>query len=216
MVSSISFDPTLRRATAEGPAEFVVAIAQQISWLGAACQKKPNHLSCAYIGFRDVYPRAPSSHGDDATAMFDVTFSLKRVPSQASVSCWHSLVGPAVIVRGFPVPKRESHELGLEVSVAGMAAMARIPTAISFDGGFIFKGRCHALVPVQKTGKSVQWHMLDTSPKRLGWNEIRRLCPVRLVGHIEEYAALRSFVGWYPTVLHLLGAFSLPVYQSLY
>lgn len=174
-------------------------MAQQISWLSAACQHKLDHLSCAYVGFREQFQVGA------ADAVFQVSARLQELPSRDASSCWNSLVGPAVIISGFPVPDRENDEHGLEVSVPEMAAMAGIPTAVSFAGGFLFKGRYHALIPVQKKGESVQWHMLDTYPRRLGWNEIRRLCPMRLTGHIKTYAWSRSFVGWHPTVLDLLG-----------
>lgn len=202
----ISFNPTLQELVAEGPEEFIISIAQQISWLSAVCQQKLDCLSCAYVGLR---AQSGSYQTNSAEAVFEIDIQLKKLVPQDSTSCWNSLVGPAVIVSGFPVPQRKNGVHGLEISVPGMAAMAGIPAASSFDGGFIFKARHHALIPVRKLEESVQWHMLSTYPKRLDWSEIKRLCPVRLTGDIEEYAKLRSFVGYYPTVLDLIGELEL-------
>lgn len=208
----VSFDPALQKLVAEGPEEFIISIAQQISWLSAVCQQKLDCLSCAYVGLRVQSGLDPTN---SAEGVFEMGIQLKNLSSQDSTSCWNSLVGPAVIVSGFPVPQRKNGVYGLEISVPGMAAMAGIPVASCFDGGFIFKARHHALIPVRRLGESVQWHMLNNYPKRLDWDEIRRLYPVRLKGDIKEYAKLRSFVGYYPTVVDLIGE-SKPVYKMPY
>lgn len=137
--------------------------------------------------------------------VFAVDVRLEAATNLAPESCWYPLVGPANIICGFPVPDRQNGERGLEISVSAMAAMAGIPQAVSFKGGFIFKGRSHALVPIERLGESVQWHMLDVYPAKLGWGQVDELCPTRLEGHMDDIAGRRTFVGWFSDVLELLG-----------
>lgn len=187
------FDSSLRKVTAEGSEDFVVSMAQQICWLCAACHQKPDRLSYAYVGFAN------------RDSVFQVDTRLEAATDLAPESCWYPLVGPANIICGFPFPERQNGERGLEISVSAMAAMAGIPQAVSFRGGFIFKGRSHALVPVERLGESVQWHTLDTYPAKLDWTQVEKACPTRLKGYMEDIADRRTFVGWFSDVLELLG-----------
>lgn len=146
---------------------------------------------------------------DDATptldAVFKVSAKLRPCKPRQSQSCWSSLLGPAVVVYGFPVTKRPDGARGLETSVPAMAAMAGLTHALSFENGFLFKGRSHALVPVQEVGSSLQWHMLDTYPEKLDWDQIRKHCPTRVKGRFKAFSGYRSFVGWSPDALDFLG-----------
>lgn len=198
------FDQTLRICSVHGNEGFIVSIGQQLSWLAAAFSEKPEALSYAFVSLCEAETH-PLTH-----ASFKVDVKVCPVSRQGGQSrCWSSLLGPAVIIPGFPVPPRDIGHHGLETSISAMAAMAGISQAISFEGGFVFKGRCHALVPVSKVSNAIQWHMLDTYPEKLGWQTIREKCPMLLKGHIKSYAKLRSFVGWYPEALELLGTFAL-------
>lgn len=190
----------MRICTAIRPKDFIVSIAQQISWLAAACYEKPDKLSCAYVGFSEAELRPHD-------VVFKVDVKLFPATSRDTKSCWNTLLGPAVVISGFPVPLRNHGEYGLETSVSAMAAMAGTPLAVSFEGGFIFKGRCHALVPVQanRSQESVQWHMVDTYPDKLPLDHIRTQFSTRSKGHINSYAKYRCFVGWYPVALDLMG-----------
>lgn len=196
---TVSFDSTLRTCSAIGSEEYIVNIAQQVSWLAAACQEKLTRLSYAFVRFTEAEIR-PLTH-----AAFKVGVKLHPIPIESSFSCWKTLLGPGIIIFGFPIPPRNIEQRGLEISVPAMSAMARIPQAVSFEGGFIFKGRCHALIPIRLIGQSVQWHMLDAYPDDLDWARIRKQCPSRLKGHAKSYSKHRSFVGWCPDVLEYIG-----------
>ena len=200
---SVVTDPAIKVFSVQGPESFVISIAQQLSWLAAACQEKQAERTYAYVGFSEL--DEPTTQSDVPT--FRVDINLERAPSGSSGHCWHSLVGPAVIITGFPIPERDCGEQGLEVSVADMAALAGIPQAVSFGGGMVFKARCHALVPTVSLGPSTQWHLIDTSPKRLDWSQIDETCRTRLRGlpRQDVFWGRRSFLGWCATASNLLG-----------
>ncbi|KAF5625342.1 alcohol dehydrogenase [Fusarium tjaetaba] len=197
-------DSTLRMVTVHGAEDFIIAIAQQLSWLIAVCQEKQDQLSHAYVGFFEA-----NSAETTAIATFDIDVKLEVPSIRPTDSCWNTIVGPAVIVAGFPLPERHHNEQGLEMSIPVMAALADTPQAVSYRGGFVFKARHHALVPIEDFGSSIQWHLIDTYPERLEWTHIDRACPKRLRGTMnKDFWNRRSFLGWCPQVLELLATSS--------
>ncbi|KAF4987882.1 hypothetical protein FDECE_15270 [Fusarium decemcellulare] len=177
---------------------FIVSIAQQIAWLAAACREKKDTLSYAYVGFavtsQSNVPQVPA---------FEIDVKLETLPETGNTgSCWNSVIGPAVVITGFPLPDRNSHERGLEASVPVMAQLLGLPKAVTFKGGFVFKGRYTALVPVKDLGPSIQWHIVDMYPLKLEWDYIDKLCPARIVGDLLLDS--RSFFGWCPKILEWL------------
>jgi len=201
---SVVVDATLKLVSVEGGEDFIISVAQQLSWLAAACQEKRDYRTYAYVGF---YEADISTQVDVPT--FNIDVKLEEAPSQASGDCWNMLVGPAVLITGFPIPERHHGEQGLEISIANMAALARIPQAVSFGGGVVLKGRCQALVPTASLGPSTQWHIIDTRPKRLDWSHIDEICPERLRENPDETGLWdsRSFLGWCATSFQLLGTY---------
>lgn len=185
--------------TVHGAEDFIISIAQQLSWLIAVCQEKQDQLSYAYVGFFEANKTKTT-----AIPTFDIDVELEVPSIEPSDSCWNTMVGPAVIVTGFPFPERHHNEQGLEMSIPVMAALADTPQAVSYRGGFVFKARHHALIPTEDFGSSIQWHLIDTYPERLEWTHIDRACPTRLRGTMNR----RSFLGWCPQVLELLATSS--------
>ncbi|CAG7562789.1 unnamed protein product [Fusarium equiseti] len=195
--NAVIVGPTLKTIKVQGTEKFITSIAQQIAWLAAACHEKQDKLTYAYVAFSEAGNSVPT---------FDISVTLEAVDMESSCSCWNKIVGPAVLINGFSLPERNHNERGLEVSVRVMAAILGIPKAVTFRGGFVFKGRYHALVPVEKLGSSIQWHVVDTYPQRLEWEAIDRFCQTRLreQANIGVFLKGRSFLGWCPKVLESL------------
>ncbi|KAF4456957.1 alcohol dehydrogenase [Fusarium albosuccineum] len=196
--NTITIDPSLRAIRVSGTENFIASIAQQLAWLAAACQEKKDTLSYAYVGFAVI-----SQSNDCQVPVFDIDVKLETLPETGNTgSCWNSVIGPAVVITGFPLPDRNSHERGLETSVPVMAQLLGLPKAVTFKGGFVFKGRYTALVPVKDLGPSIQWHIVDMYPLKLEWDYIDKLCPDRVVGDLLLDS--RSFFGWCPKILEWL------------
>lgn len=121
--------------------------------------------------------------------------------------CWNSIIGPGVIIRGFPFPVRKHNERGLEASIPVMAQLLDLHKAVTFKGGYVFKGRYTALIPVKMIRNSIQWHVVDVYPRKLEWTDIDALCPIRLFRYAKAgfFLDTRSFIGWCPAVLETLG-----------
>jgi len=138
-------------------------------------------------------------------------FEVKPIPLEDPRCCWNTVAGKSAIITGFPIARRQPHDIGLAASLEVMARLVGIPLAITYSGGYILKGRYHAFVPVHRNGNTVQWHIIDMWPKRLEFNDIQRLCPKRLLKSQLDAEALsntEAIFGWCPVVNNSLGAYS--------
>lgn len=183
---------------------------EQLCWLAAVLQEKQSSLHYAQV------------HVAQNSSGFNIKAELTELPSPgkgaaaSAASCWRSLVSSHVLAAGFPCPPRDEsavnsplrRQWGLEVSIPLMLALARIPQAVNFREGCVFKGRYHALVPTEVSDGYAQWHMLDTYPKRLTWGDLEKAVPFMAVMTFERLQSLwnaRSFLGWCPEVVEYLG-----------
>lgn len=198
----VEFVFSSRTAVVEGNKTFIISIAQQLSWLAAVLSKKRKEISYARVLFTEA-PKLDSSE----IPSFDIKVVLEEPPRSEERGCWNSIIGPAVIVPGFPFRERENWEHGLEASVASLAAISGIQQAVTFRGGFVLKARCHAMVPLLDRGESVQWHLLDTYPNKLDWDQIDILCPDRMMQLLgtEDIFDRRAFLGFAPQFHNSLG-----------
>lgn len=178
-------------------------MAQQLSWLAAVCRTGDSSLTYSHVHFEES-----KIHGNDEPT-FQIHVEVEEPASSEQKGCWNILAGSSVLVTGFPIPERENAERGLESHLGILSSLLGIRQAVTYRGGYILKGRYHALVPVNKTGASVQWHLVDSSPKKLKWTDVDKACPKRVLGtEYKDLKALQSaktFLGWCPIVKSLLG-----------
>lgn len=197
----VTIQPDLRSIQVQGGESLIISAAQQIAWLAAACQEKPKKISYAYVNFSEAI-----QHDAAQFPVFEVSVKLNTAESVSSESCWNKIIGPAILITGFPICEREYDERGLEVSVGVMAQLLGISKAVTYNGGIVFKGRYSVVVPVKKTEHSIQWHVVDKHPRKLEWKDIDKVCPYRITTMIDIFNS-RSFLGWCPKVLESLGTF---------
>ncbi|KAI1856173.1 hypothetical protein JX265_011888 [Neoarthrinium moseri] len=190
-----------------GHTEIIITVAQQVAWLNAVWCEKGNRIQYAYTAVAEV-----SGIANDDILDFAVTTKLEDPPADETKSCWNGVVGPAVVITGYPTQKRQPSQRGLEIDPTIMAQLLGIQYAVTLGGGFVLKGRYHACVPVKRLEDSVQWHVIDTYPKRLRWQDIEDQCPVRVMHENEEEELWnsRGFFGWCASVVCLLAAEGLP------
>jgi len=186
-----------------GSEEFVVTMAQQLSWLGAACRVAPLGLGCSYTSFNEV-----ASKLGLPLCTFQISSEVVPLTSDDPGSCWNEIVGNSTIVTGFPIPERINNEKGLELPLEVMAAFGGIPLATQFNGGYVLKARSIAFVPVERRGNSIQWHLVKKGGAKLRYKDIGDLCPIRLPMEVldqDELSSTRAFLGWCSDATNNLG-----------
>jgi hypothetical protein len=205
----IAYDPNERTVTVRGPELFVISVAQQLAWLGAACRESVGQVAFCYTKFSEL--EVENLRDGISGPMFEIGYEVSTTGLEASDSCWHSLVGNSVIATGFPIPPRSNGEIGLQSPLELMAALARIPLATRYFDGYVFKGRSIILVPVEKKGSSFQWHLFQKSGKsRIYYQDLEKLCPDRLptktFGQQDlETSTDNCFLGWCPQLKNSFG-----------
>ncbi|KAF2500867.1 hypothetical protein BU16DRAFT_602962 [Lophium mytilinum] len=179
-----------------GSEDFIVAVGQQLAWLGAACRTSLGQLAHSYTNFTELN-LTDIDHSPKPT--FQIRYEVLPLLPEEPTSCWNDLVGDSVVVASFPIPERHPNAAGLEVPLQIMAALANVPLATCFRGGYVLKGRSLLFVPVKRENDSVQWHLLNKPGGRISYHEAVHLFPDRLsVGELDEEALVttKCFLGW--------------------
>lgn len=127
-------------------------------------------------------------------------FATSDLP-ESEQSCWVPLFANPVIAQGFPVPKRDNEEKGLEISLEMMAALGGARHLTEFDGGLVLKGQSAMFVPTKSCGSSIQWHFVQgTRDDRMPYQELRTQSIRRTLLSEVNYESARSartFLGWW-------------------
>ncbi|KAM7222500.1 hypothetical protein V8F06_001994 [Rhypophila decipiens] len=219
----ILVDLNSNKVLVRGSEPFLITVSQQIAWLAAACSMKQEGVRYALAEvIESTVPDLEPTRAPNSKLWFDVIVQLKRPPppspgsndEPAVGSCWNSILGPAVVVVGYPIAKRDNGERGLEIHPYQMANFIDISEAVTFAGGYVIKGMFHAFVPVLRSGKgpnaepeSLQWHVISsTYPTPLEWDDIVKQCPTReLEQDPEALWNARSYFGWTSSAISYLG-----------
>ena len=199
----IVIDSEIRNILVTGPEEFIVTVAQQLTWLAAAFRASSGQLAYSHVSFSEEasWPGAP-------LPTFHIASEVEPLDPDEPKSCWNEALGGSVIVAGFPIPERHHRESGLEIPLEIMAGLGAIPLATQHAGGYILKGRSIVFVPVERRGDSVQWHLVHRNGSRIRYQDIAGLCSDRLsTKRLDEEGLLstRAFLGWCPDSINNLG-----------
>lgn len=204
---SIRVTRNLARVTVTGSDEFICNIGQQLAWLAAVCQQKEEGPTYAYVGFERQTEKCHDPINNPTVPTFKIWVNVETPPRWANQSCWNDLVGPAVLIAGFPLPERCKSQHGLEISLPVMCALARIPQAVTFRGKYVFKGTYHALIPTAVYTDSIQWHFIETYPRKLTWADLDDGISMETpeFQNDADFWKSRAFLGWCPKVRDYFG-----------
>lgn len=187
----------------KGCTDFIVAVAQQLSWLVAACRESSVGLDYSHISFNE-----DKAWFQPSLRTFRISCETSLLEPSQTGSCWNSVVGSASVASGFPIPSRSNNEKGLEIPLEIMAALGGVPLVTKYKGGYLLKSRTIAFIPVERIGSSVQWHLVEKMPGRLEYEDIAELCPFRLLTNVfneQDLLSTRAFLGWCPEATNNLG-----------
>ncbi|KAH7182393.1 uncharacterized protein B0J16DRAFT_400600 [Fusarium flagelliforme] len=189
-------------AQVKGIADSIAIIGEQIGWLGAALRS-----SCSDSGFSTCQPRFKifKARTDEAECSFHFpTFPMdltKYKPGQ----CWHAILRNPVIVEGYPIPRRKRYGVGLEMPLNVMAGLNLSPRIHKYEGNYYLKGYSTALVPTEKIGNMVLWHLYYSDDgSRLPYPNPTGLQCTDV--NIQDLTAARHVVGWCSNAKFMTGA----------
>lgn len=186
------------KVTATGTGEDLVELAQQLSWIGAAMSISPfGDDKVAYCKVNVSGSASPLLQGEPQN--FKIELSFEKLGSTEN-SCWLPLFCNAVIAHGFPIPQRHD-EMGLEIPIDLMAALAGVRHAVEFQDGVVMKGFSSMFVPVKRKQDRVQWHLITSSDynTRLTYRDAIQRCHDRALldeVNLESLRETRAIIGW--------------------
>ncbi|KAH0553008.1 hypothetical protein GP486_006796 [Trichoglossum hirsutum] len=195
LANFINVDLEKRKFTVTGSEDFVAVIAQQLSWLSAACRVSVGGLACSYLEFECASSASPQFH-----------IGIHVEPVKGNEACWNKIVDNSVVARGFPIARRH-YCIGLQAHLETLAGLVGVSLAMEHEGGYILKGRSHIFVPVERNEDEVQWHLIDRYPKRIGFDEVDGLNKRLLFNDLDELAlqSTKAFLGWCSNAVNRLG-----------
>jgi hypothetical protein len=181
-----------------GSKEFATSISQILAWIGAAFRVSET----AEVQYSEALITQTSLES------FAIDF-VQTPLVEAEKICWLPLFYNPVIAKGFPIPKRDNQELGIEIPVSMMTALSGAEDAVEYGVGLILKGFSNMLVPVKRQRSSVQWHLVSNMDgRRMKYSEVKKRCPKRLsldeFGH-DELFKTRAFLAWWKASESYLG-----------
>lgn len=203
-------------ADVRGPTTtFVANAAQQLSWLSAALSSSPfGDGQVAYCKTQLLHTAQGGTEITSPTAIDLSHFKIRRTfePLLSTESpCWLPLFSDATISYGFPIPERLG-EVGLEIPIDIMAALAGIRHAVEYDGGIVMKGFSFMFIPTKhdRGNDTIQWHLVSSpNPEvRLTYEDGVGHCPDRCLLKAVDLGSLRkarAIVGWHSAVEAVLG-----------
>ena len=145
-----------------GTDEFLIEVAQQLSWLTASIRFPID----GQVSLSDSLLISKGA-GFNAVTYKIIALPLQIAPNTEN-SCWLPLFHATVIARNYPIPEREQ-ERGLELPYDLMAAVAGNMVPKCHDGGIYLKGYSRLLYPVSGSiPGSIQWHLLTSISRRVG------------------------------------------------
>jgi hypothetical protein len=187
-----------------GPALFIVSIAQQLAWLGSALRTSDTK----YIGRSQAQlVHLPKTQSPEVV-WFELHFRTDLPPDDERI-CWHDLFFNPVIAYNFPIPKR-GEEVGLEIPIEMMASLGGASHAVEYEGGIVMKGFSSMFVPLRRSRDCIQWHYItNKDDSRLEYWQADKRCPGRALLDSVDHQSLKStraFLGWWGETTTHLGA----------
>jgi hypothetical protein len=125
--------------------------------------------------------------------------------SQLNGQCWHALFKNPVVAEGFPIARRPSLKIGLEIPLAMMAILAGTSHAHTFGKSVFLKGFSTMLVPTGSDGNFVLWHLISSKDgSRISYNDGVELGNGKT--QLLDLKSSRHILGWCSTMKFLVGS----------
>jgi hypothetical protein len=191
-----------------GIADSIAEVGEVLAWLGAAFRLNPrgqDGLASCTPFVRKISKERASPWGDwNYSCRIDFLMANEAGQQSSPGRCWHGMFGDAVVVKGFPIPRRLQSQTGLEIPLSMAAALTASPRLHEFMGCFYLKGFSTMLVPVDIADGVVFWHFYyNAAGKRISYWDATRYLDKGISAEILRTA--RHVVGWCSEALCMAG-----------
>jgi hypothetical protein len=161
-----AFDASGRLATeVYGTVASILDIGELLAWLGANLQQSSDPLSHKHVCPSILTQISPTSSHKSPSIVNYISFgtvnndNVLREPSTPNGRCWHQLFRNPIIVKEYPISPKARPGSGIEIPLNIMATLVGSGQIDEFDGKSFIKGFSKMLVPVEKDGNVIYWHL---------------------------------------------------------
>lgn len=131
----------------------------------------------------------------------DLTDDAGEIPNG---QCWHQLFHNAVIVDGFPIPRRPKSSAGLEISLDTLASLTGTRYINTFNNKFFIKGFSTMLVPTRYSDNVLLWHLLcKKNGDRVSYLDGTDIHADNV--SLPDLEKSRHILGWSSSIKYLVG-----------
>jgi hypothetical protein len=180
-----------------GSINWTAEIGEVLAWLGTALRPPAGDCKTMCCNPSVAVELAKPYAGSIMAVMCHIRYDYDPLPAPAfgpHGCCWHDLFHNSVIAKGFPIPKKPSDIVGLELSLSAMAALTEASLVTDFGGCLFLKGFSSMLVLMYISGETCQWHYLfneDGSRIQYTDRRVRNTNPLK----VDDISKLRSSIG---------------------
>ncbi|KAJ5650608.1 uncharacterized protein N7484_004331 [Penicillium longicatenatum] len=187
---------------------WIIEIGEVLSWMGSALKTSPHSDRLVFCKPSVINARRGPSVGlilSDFTCTIQFTTHMAPGDSQLNGQCWHGLFKNPVVAEGFPIARRPSLKIGLEIPLAMMAILAGTSHAHTFGKSVFLKGFSTMLVPTESDGNFVLWHLISSKDgSRISYNDGVELGNGKT--QLLDLKSSRHILGWCSTMKFLVGS----------
>ncbi|KAI0466842.1 hypothetical protein F4859DRAFT_496110 [Xylaria cf. heliscus] len=147
----------------------IAEIGEQLAWLGAALRCSTREKGLVYctptimqIGTNDAIPQIDTM-SPPSQLVYEIGFTIEEVdnpPQRPNGQCWHDIFRNPVVVRGYPILRRDNTNTGLEAHLNVLAGLTRTKRVDRFKERLFLKGFSTMLVPTMRDGDIICWHLV--------------------------------------------------------
>lgn len=207
-----SWDTTLRLRVS-GTLESVADVAEAIGWLSAALRSSSEDQGILSISpvVTNICVQTEMADSTSLSCEIAVHTEVEAVGSGVNGQCWHNLFQNPVVVKGYPIMRKPAGDIGIEMPLDIIAALAHANRVTTFLGRTFIKGFSTMLLLTGMIGDVFIWHLLSngngdrisyTDPRvheSIGENQLQTDLSIALLG------PSRHLIGWCSTITSSVG-----------
>ncbi|KAI0459499.1 hypothetical protein F5B21DRAFT_455072 [Xylaria acuta] len=192
----------------------IMEIGEQLAWLGAALRSSTLEKGLVYCT-----PTIMKTGTDNTTpqienmsslpqVVYEIGFTIGEVedpPQRSNGQCWHDIFRNPVVVKGYPILRRDNASTGLEAHLNVLAALTRTKRVDRFKEKLFLKGFSTMLVPTMRDGDILCWHLVyKNDGSRISY--LDNNVPTDTWNIHSGLESLRHVLGWCPEAQFLGGS----------
>ncbi|KAL7901943.1 hypothetical protein HDV64DRAFT_267145 [Trichoderma sp. TUCIM 5745] len=195
-----------------GTAESIADIGEQLAWIGSALRSSPHESGVttvsAFVSNMGINSTSKMTEGHASSFFCNIGFNVDLTDDAGEIpngQCWHQLFHNAVIVDGFPIPRRPKSSAGLEISLDTLASLTGTRYINTFNNKFFIKGFSTMLVPTRYSDNVLLWHLLcKKNGDRVSYLDGTDIHADNV--SLPDLEKSRHILGWSSSIKYLVGS----------